>query len=45
MIRPFHIDVPDETLKHIQTRVAEFPIDSEPVTTVYASLVLGILWE
>ena len=30
MIRPFHIDVPDETLKHIQTRVAEFPWHEMP---------------
>ena len=30
MIRPFHIDVPDETLNHIQTRVAEFPWHEMP---------------
>ena len=30
MIRRFHIDVPDETLNHIQTRVAEFPWHEMP---------------
>jgi len=30
MIRPFHIDVPDETLDHIRARVAEYPWHEMP---------------
>jgi microsomal epoxide hydrolase len=30
MIRPFRIDVPDKTLEHIRTRVAEFPWHEMP---------------